>query len=186
MLYFLIALLLVCILLILFATRPKLNTTAPASKVPDGLSLVELNIWLKKTESETIGIKAGAEALIEFSEEESPSITDHCFLYIHGFSASRQETSPVTSRIADHFNANVFHVRLAGHGTGSEGMVSSAETWLQSMIDAWKVSNYLGHRIVIVATSTGAPLTVWLLNQIGVANKVAAAFSASGVVPLTI
>lgn len=174
MLYSIIALLLVCILLILVMTRPKLNTTAPASKVPTGLSLVELDIWLKKTESETFGVKEGAEALIEFSDKKKPSVTDECFLYIHGFSASRQETSPVTSRIAEHFNANVFHARLAGHGIGSEGMISSAETWLQSMVDAWKISSYLGHRVVIVATSTGAPLTVWLLKQVGIANRVAA------------
>ncbi|MFT4713049.1 MAG: esterase/lipase [Candidatus Azotimanducaceae bacterium] len=174
MLYSLIALLLICILLILFVTRPKLNATAPESKVPSDLTLIELDQWLKKIESETTGIKHGAEALIEFSDPENPSVTDHCFLYIHGFSASRQEISPVTSRIADHFDANVFHVRLAGHGVGSEGMISSAETWLQSLADAWKISNYLGNRVVIVGTSTGAPLTLWLLNQAEVANKVAA------------
>jgi esterase/lipase len=155
-------------------TRPKLNATAPESAVPSGLTLTELDQWLKKAESETTGIKEGAEALIEFADAENPSKTDYCFLYIHGFSASRQETSPVTSRIAENFNANVFYVRLAGHGIGSEGMVSSAETWLQSMVDAWKISNSLGNRVVIVGASTGAPLTLWLLSQVGVANKVAA------------
>jgi hypothetical protein len=37
-----------------------------------------------------------------------------------------------------------------------------------------KVAEYLGDEVVIVATSTGAPLTVWLLKQLGVAKKVTA------------
>ena len=80
----------------------------------------------------------------------------------------------MTSEIASHYDANVFHARLAGHGVGSAGMVTSAESWLQSMVDAWKVAEYLGDEVVIVATSTGAPLTVWLLKQLGVAKKVTA------------
>jgi len=167
-------LLLICILFLFFAPRPKLKSRAPVSTVPDGLTLAALDKWLKKSESETRNIIAGSEAMIEFADKRNPASTEVCFLYIHGFSASRQETAPVTSMIADNYRANVFHVRLAGHGVGSEGMLSSAESWLQSMIDAWKISEYLGDRVVIVATSTGATLAVWLLQQVGVAQKVAA------------
>ncbi|MDB3989202.1 hypothetical protein N9435_05715, partial [Pseudomonadales bacterium] len=136
--------------------------------------LTELEQWVKHSESNTLDIVDGAEAMIEFADSTAPIKTSVCFLYVHGFSASRQETAPVTSEIASHYNANVFHARLAGHGVGSAGMVTSAESWLQSMVDAWKVAEYLGDEVVIVATSTGAPLTVWLLKQLGVAKKVAA------------
>jgi len=172
--YFLTVLGLACIFLLFLAPRPKLKPIAPKSTVPDGFTLTELNQWLQKTESETPGITAGAEALIEFADSENPARTEICFLYIHGFSASRLETAPVTSMIASHYNSNVFHARLAGHGVGTEGMLASAESWLQSMIDAWKISEYLGNRVVIVATSTGATLAVWLLKQKGIADKVAA------------
>ena len=136
--------------------------------------MAELERWVKHSESNTRDIVEGAEAMIEFADSDAPTQTSICFLYVHGFSASRQETAPVTSEIASHFHANVFHARLAGHGVGSAGMISSAESWLQSMVDAWKIAEYLGEEVVIVATSTGAPLTVWLLKQLGVAKKVTA------------
>ena len=158
----------------LFARRPKLDPSAQPSLVPDNLTPVELDDWLKQSESQIEGIVSGAEAWIEFADNKRPAKTETCFLYIHGFSASRQETAPVTSMIAAHHNANVFHARLAGHGVGSAGMTSTAESWLKSMVDAWKISEQLGKNIVIVATSTGAPLTVWLLGQPGVAEKTSA------------
>ncbi len=174
MLYSIFALSLVCVLLLLIVKRPRLDSAAPSSTVPDNLTLVELDNWIRESDSNTNDIVDGAEAMIEFADKNKPARTEVCFLYVHGFSASRQETAPVTSMIASHYKANVFHARLAGHGVGSAGMVSSAESWLQRMIDAWKISEYLGEQVVIVATSTGPPLTVWLLKQIGVARKVTA------------
>ena len=168
MFYSIFAVFLVLLLVVLIVKRPRLQSTAPASTVPDNLSLTELDQWVKHSESNTLHIVDGAEAMIEFADSTAPIKTSVCFLYVHGFSASRQETAPVTSEIASHYDANVFHARLAGHGVGSAGMVTSAESWLQSMVDAWKVAEYLGDEVVIVATSTGAPLTVWLLKQLGV------------------
>ena len=174
MFYSIFAVFLVLLLVVLIVKRPRLRSNAPASTVPDNLSLTELDQWVKHSESKTLDIVDGAEAMIEFADSTAPIKTSVCFLYVHGFSASRQETAPVTSEIASHYDANVFHARLAGHGVGSAGMVTSAESWLQSMVDAWKVAEYLGDEVVIVATSTGAPLTVWLLKQLGVAKKVTA------------
>ncbi len=48
---------------------------------------------------------------------------------------------------------------------GSDGMLMASETWLQSVIDAWTIAAKLGSKVVIVATSTGAPLAIWLAEQ---------------------
>ncbi len=151
--------------LIVLGPRPRLDARAPQTRVPPQLTLPEIELWIQKSESQVADLIPGAEAGIEWANPSDPGKTDLCFLYLHGFSATRHETAPVTDRIAAQFKANAFHARLEGHGVGSEGMLTASELWLQSVIDAWAIASRLGNKVVIIATSTGAPLSVWLANQ---------------------
>jgi len=153
------------IAVIVFGPRPKLDPRAPKTRVPDGLSLKEIEQWVQKSEDRVLDLVPGAEAGIQWANPGHEKKTELCFLYLHGFSATRHETAPVTDRIAAEFNANVFHARLEGHGVGSEGMLTQSELWLQSVIDSWNIASALGEKVVIIATSTGAALSVWLANQ---------------------
>jgi esterase/lipase len=153
------------IILFVLGPRPKLNALAPASRVPADLPLAELDSWVKGSENAVQDLTPGAGACITWANPENPDRTELCFLYIHGFSATRQETAPVTDLVATNFSANAFHARLEGHGVGSEGMLMASETWLQSVIDAWSIAERLGNKVVIIATSTGAPLAIWLAEQ---------------------
>lgn len=163
--------LVVLVLAFLLGPRPRLDPRAPPSRVPAGLSLAELADWLQATEAQVPGLVGGAEARIQFAEPGSPVKTPLSFLYIHGFSATWPETAPLTERLARQFGANTLQARLAGHGMGSEDMVTPAEAWLASMIDAFDIASRLGNKVVIVATSTGAPLSVWLATQPAFANR---------------
>tara|TARA_B100001964_G_scaffold236503_1_gene298312 strand:+ start:136 stop:1104 length:969 start_codon:yes stop_codon:yes gene_type:complete len=153
-------------------SRPKLKAVAPKTRVPENLSPGELESWIENEEDAVLDLTPGAEACIHWANPDDPGKTDLSFLYIHGFSATRQETAPVTDQIAAEFNANSFHARLEGHGVGGEGMLRASETWLQSVIDAWTVAARLGDRVVIVATSTGAPLAIWLAEQELIKNRI--------------
>lgn len=156
----------------LFIARPRLDPRAPEPTVPDDLKLTELAEWLNRQEQATGNVIPGAEATIKWATPESPEKTPLCFLYIHGFSATRQETAPVTDRIAAHAGGNTLYVRIAGHGTGPEGMVTEAEAWLQSLVDAWRIATRLGDKVVLVGTSTGATLSIWLACQQDVAARI--------------
>ena len=160
--------------IILFALgpRPKLNARAPRTQLPDNLPLEELDSWVQGRENAVQDLTPGAEACIRWANPDSPDRTELCLLYIHGFSATRQETAPVTDLIAAEFGANVFHARLEGHGVGGDGMLTASERWLQSVIDAWTIAAMLGHKVVIVATSTGAPLAIWLAEQALTQDKI--------------
>jgi esterase/lipase len=160
------------ILFISFGPRPKLNPRAPDSRVPEELSVTELAEWIEQEEKKVHNLTPGAEASIQWANPEKPARTETCFLYIHGFSATRQETAPVTEMLADEHESNAYHARLEGHGVGPEGMLTESEQWLQSMIDAWAVASGLGNRVVIVATSTGAPLAIWLAHQETTRNRI--------------
>jgi esterase/lipase len=94
------------------------------------------------------------------------------FLYLHGFSATWQETAPVTENLGAHFSANVVQGRVAGHGEGPTGMLTSAEEWLQSTADQFEIAQRVGEQVVIVAMSTGAALAVWLVSQPQLRDKV--------------
>ena len=78
-----------------FGPRPRLNPTAGGTLVPSNLSMKDLDAWLIEAEATVPDLTPGAEASITFQEPDNPSKTSLSFLYLHGFSATRQETAPV-------------------------------------------------------------------------------------------
>ena len=141
--------------------RPKLSSQAPVSQVPQDLRLDELSAWLNESESQQPNVVAGGEARIVYQDPQNPTQTPLVFLGIHGFSACRQETAPVTERLAEHFDANLIEVRLAGHGLTEDGMNCRAEDWLGTLVDSYDLACRLGKQVILVGTSTGAPLACW-------------------------
>lgn len=161
----------ILILVFVSGPRPKLQSKAPRTTVPSGLSLPELDNWLTESEAKVCNLIPDTESKIIWADSDNPSMTTLCFLYIHGFSATRHETSPVTERLASASRANAIYCRLAGHGV-KPGMDASAEDWLQSVADAWSIASQLGEKVVIVGTSTGATLAVWLAQQEFTAGRI--------------
>jgi esterase/lipase len=152
-----------------FSPRPILDPKRPDTKVLATKTASELEDWLVNHEAQNPHIVNGAEACIKWAAE--PKVTELCFLYIHGFSATRQEIAPVTELIADHFNANAVYARLSGHGVTQDSMNATAEDWLQSVVDSWEIASRIGKKVVLIATSTGAPLSIWLNEQIELKNQ---------------
>ena len=153
-----------------FGPRPRLNPGVPPSGVPAGLSPAGLEQWLAGHEAAHSAVIEGAEARIVWAH--GPALTELCLLYVHGFSATRQETAPLTDRVAARLDANVVYTRLAGHGLSTGSMEARAEHWLQSMVDSWEIAARIGRRVVVIATSTGAPLSVWLNQHVAPRDKV--------------
>jgi len=149
---------------------PRLDASLPETKVPTNghdISLADLSNWLDQTEREQTNVIDNAAAHVVWANENSPAVTDYCFLYLHGFSASWKETAPVTQQLANHFNSNVVQGRLAGHGLTNDAMTATAEDWLQSVRDQYEIARKIGNKVIIVATSTGAPLSIWLCSHFG-------------------
>ncbi|MDG1925760.1 MAG: hypothetical protein P8I59_11000, partial [Pseudomonadales bacterium] len=113
--------------------RPKLSDQPPESRVPKSLRVKDLSDWLRGIEAQEPLVVDGGAARIRYQDPDNPTQTPFAFLGIHGFSACRQETAPVTQRLADDFKANLIEVRLAGHGLPENGMDCAAEDWLASV-----------------------------------------------------
>ena len=154
--------------------KPRLDPKSPNSNVPINLSLLDLDIWLKDIESKVIDLMPSVEAHIGWADPSDPRRTRICFLYIHGFSATPKETSPLTEQLAQNFSCNYILGRLAGHGVKND-INASAEDWLQSVVDCWHIAQQLGDKVVIIGTSTGATLSVWLARQVFTKDKIFAA-----------
>lgn len=141
--------------------------TAPATLVNDArivTPVAPLDEWIAGNEASVqrrSPIIAGTEKRIVWLDNDRRDVTDRAVIYIHGFSASRGEISPVPERVAKQLGANLFETRLAGHGIRDTALEDvKAEQWLDDAAEALAIGKLIGRRIVIIATSTGATLTL--------------------------
>lgn len=128
----------------------------------------DLEAWLATTEAAAearYGLVPGTEKRI-VRAAPAGTRTPYAVVYLHGFSASRVEMSPVPARIAAMLGANLFETRLAGHGRKTERLAGTrAEDWLNDGIEALAIGRELGERIVLIGTSTGATLALALAEH---------------------
>ena len=110
------------------------------------------------------GLVPGTEKRISYAGE--PRLTEWSVVYLHGFSATRQETAPLAERVAEALDANLFETRLTGHGLQSDALVgATAENWLDDTAEALAAGAALGDKVIVIATSTGATLATALLDH---------------------
>lgn len=119
-----------------------------------------LDEYLRKQESAVQPVP-GTEKKIDYRHTDRQK-TEYALVYVHGFSASRQDCRPVPQRVADHLKANAFHTRLTAHGQGAEAFARvSANDWLNDVHEAVEIGKRLGDRVVLMGHSTGATLCLW-------------------------
>ena len=143
-------------------TPTKLQGTALDVNPPG-----ELDAWLAASEHavhEQFGLVPGAEKRITWVEK--PRVTQYSILYLHGFSATRQETAPLAMMVAAALDANLYETRLTGHGRQRAALVDvSAEDWLRDAAESIAIAARLGERVIVIGTSTGATLATALLDH---------------------
>lgn len=140
----------------------------PASVAPP-LSNTELpedlDEYLQESEAHFSDITPGTNKTIIWADS-SRKQTPRSLVYLHGFSATRQETAPVSDSLAQRWGGNLFYTRLTGHGRTTEAMgEATADDWLQDATEALDVGKRLGERVVLIGTSTGGTLAAWLAAQ---------------------
>jgi len=121
-----------------------------------------LDLYLSESEGQYDDIKPDVEKKIIWFDEPNTK-TEISIIYLHGFSASRQEVSPLTENIAKLLSANVFLTRLTGHGRSGEAMGSlSVEELLADTVEAFDIGKKIGNRVLVIGMSTGSTLATWL------------------------
>ncbi|TGN19247.1 alpha/beta hydrolase [Leptospira idonii] len=99
------------------------------------------------------------ERLVRYSDTKTPI----AILYVHGFGASRAEGEDVIDKVADHFQANLYYVRLPGHGTDVEDHKKvTFDKYLQDAETALQMATQLGDQVILVGTSMGGLISTYL------------------------
>ena len=120
----------------------------------------DLDGWLAAREGVFTDITPGTAKRIVWAGAAGEK-TPLAIVYIHGFSATSEEIRPVPDRVAAALGANLYFTRLAGHGRGGPAMAeASAADWQVDFAEALAIGARIGDRVVVMATSTGAAVTL--------------------------
>lgn len=138
--------------------RPDARISATPPALPDAL-----DAWLAASEARYPDLIPGTEKRIVHAPGGAGGRRRHALVYLHGFSASRQEVSPLVENLAAELDADAFFTRIAGHGRSDEAMgAASLSDWVASGLEAVAIGERLGEQTILVGTSTGATLALWL------------------------
>jgi pimeloyl-ACP methyl ester carboxylesterase len=153
------------ILLIYFlGPRPDRTDFSSLTIPPYSSDLKALEDSLKKAES-SLPLKPDNEARIIWYQ---PYVkTAYSFVYLHGNGASQEEGDPVHEALAHRYGCNLFLSRLADHGLLDENPMISieADEWMQSALNALAVGHQIGEKVILVSTSTGSTLGLYLASR---------------------
>ena len=98
-------------------------------------------------------------------------------VFIHGFSATRAELSPVIEILAKELQANVFFTRLKGHGQNGKALGDATfNDWMKDTTDAIDIGKVIGDEIILIGCSTGCSLIHVALEHV---SKIKAAIYVS-------
>jgi esterase/lipase len=159
----------ILLLLLVYTAGPrpsKPDFTIHEINLPVSLTDMENNI--NQSEKVLKGIKPDNQAKIIWADSSKKEKTKIAFLYLHGFSASQAEGDPVHKDLAKKYKANLYLSRLAEHGIdkGDSTMISlTAQAYEASAENALTIAKKLGDEVVVLGTSTGGALAIYLASR---------------------
>ncbi len=149
--------------------RVSVDATLRPATLSDNLSgsrLGELDTWLAAQEEAVPDLRANTEKRIVWADPTHKERTAIALVYIHGFSATRQEMAPLPEEVAAQLGANLFYTRLTGHGsTGAALAAATVNDWINDIAQAVAIGEALGDKVVLLGTSTGGGLLTWMAAE---------------------
>ncbi|RZJ80329.1 MAG: alpha/beta hydrolase [Flavobacterium sp.] len=151
------------VLAIVYFSGPKPNAPIYQQELPKVAELANLPAYIDQQEAKH-KIKPGNEAEIIWSDSTKQTQTEYAIVYLHGFSASKEEGNPAHHYLAKALNANLYLARLADHGIDTIAPMQyfTADRLWQSAKEAYAIGKKLGKKVIIVGTSTGGTLALQL------------------------
>lgn len=155
-----------CISLLFYLeARVPIDTTIKSVELPKESK--EIDKFLKESEQKFDDIISGTEKVILWANPLKKQKTKIAIVYIHGFSSTRKDTSPLCENVAKNLKANLFYTRLTGHGRGSKALAeASVNDWINDIFEAVEIGKRIGEKVVIISFSTGSALTIWLASEV--------------------
>ncbi len=156
------------VLLVLYFSGPVISIKSLSPLLPEvSEDLAELEEMVKDKEARYSNkLKPGNESKIIWADSV-PSKTKYSIVYLHGWSASSEEGAPLHTETARRYHCNLYLPRLEGHGfKGINGMRNlTAVKLMDSAKEAVAIASKLGDKVIVIATSTGASLALYLAGE---------------------
>jgi esterase/lipase len=141
---------------------PKLTKDLPAE--PADLIQLEKSIAAGEAAHK---IKPGNEAKIIWQNDSLKQKTEYAIVYLHGFTATREEGAPTHTDLAKKFGCNLYLSRLAEHGLDTTDELvnfTGSKLW-NSAKEAYAIGKQLGNKVILMSTSTGGTLSLMLAAE---------------------
>lgn len=131
-----------------------------SASVPDDPNLLDAFIREKE---QRFDLKPGTEATIRWHREPGTP-TEYAIVYLHGFKATHPEGDPVHKTVAGKFHYNLYLSRLEEHGisSGRPLLELSEQKLLDSAHFALEIGKRIGKKVILIGTSTGGSLALYL------------------------
>ena len=154
---------LLALAIVIYLLGPKPQHPLYSTNLPAIPPVNKLEDYVKNIESRH-KIKPNNEAEIVWADSTVKQQTEYAVVYLHGYSASKEEGNPVHINLAKKIKANLYLSRLADHGvdTVSAMEYASADRLWESAKQALEIGKRLGKKVIIVGTSTGGTLALKL------------------------
>ncbi len=153
-------LLVTVVIAVALGPRPEVDATLRDVQLP-----ADLDTYLAESEARYPDLIPDVEKRIVWASDERRP-TPVSVVYLHGFSATRQETAPLADSVAARLGANLFYTRLSGHGRSDDAMAEATiNDWLNDTMEAMAIGRRLGERVLVLGTSTGGTLATWLATR---------------------
>jgi len=165
---------LVAIAAIVFLSGPRIpvDQTIYPKDLP-----VDLDDYLAQQERQFPDIIPGTGKTVIWAGTPNEQ-TEFSVVYIHGFSATRKETAPLSDLVARALGANLFYTRLTGHGRTGEALAhASVNDWLNDVVDAYEIGERLGRKVIMTGCSTGGTSLAWLAHRAAAAGGMDALYA---------
>jgi esterase/lipase len=160
LIYFFIA---ISTLVIFYWIGPHPHIPQLSSSLPQVPALSKIEDSIIKSES-SLPVKPLNEAKIIWANNSIHQKTKFSLVYLHGFSASHEEGSPLHTEFAKRYGCNLFLSRLAYHGLKDSDAFANfqADSYYASAKTALQIGVRLGDSVILMATSAGGALALTL------------------------
>ena len=158
---------LIAFLALVYALGPQPKFAQSMTKMlPPATDLVMLEREIAQSESRA-GLKPDNEARIVWADSTRKEKTPVSMIYIPGFGASWAEGDPIHKKLAKQFGCNLYLARPEEHGITSPDALKglTPDNYKASAERALAIGKTLGDRVVVIGTSAGGMLTLYLAQR---------------------
>ena len=129
------------------------------------IDINSLDKFIESKENEVPNIRPDTEKKIIWASKNNQK-TKTSLVFIHGFSATRFELSPVIEMLGKELQANIFFTRLKGHGQDGKALGEATfDDWMIDIQEAIEIGKTIGNHLVLIGCSTGCSLIHTILEQ---------------------